>query len=93
MFLVNVVKISAVWFLPYTHCVETDVWRSAICHPVSNSVIFSHQAPPSEDFVVTNSGAFILNRTLNYNTVPKYEFVVTAKVSDADRLLQFPAAV
>lgn len=77
---VNVVKISA------------DI-RPAICHPVSSSVIFSHQAPPTEDFMLTGAGAFILKRPLNYNLAPKYEFVVTAKVSDTDRVLQLPAAV
>lgn len=84
------------------HCVEADcslfdarddVCRPAICHLVKYSVIFSHQAPPSEDFVLTTSGTFILKRILNYNVVPKYEFIVTAEVSDTDRLLQSPAAV
>lgn len=50
-------------------------------------VTFSHKAPPSEDFMLTNSGAFILKRRLNYNVVQKYNFIVTAKVSDAQSLL------
>ncbi|XP_044045435.1 protocadherin Fat 4 [Siniperca chuatsi] len=36
-------------------------------------------APASEDFMVTNSGAFILKRRLNYNVVQKYNFIVTAQ--------------
>ncbi|XP_074485330.1 protocadherin Fat 4 isoform X2 [Sebastes fasciatus] len=36
-------------------------------------------APTSEDFTVTNSGAFMLKRRLNYNLVQKYNFLVTAR--------------
>lgn len=42
-----------------------------------------HKAPPSEDFTFTSYGAFILNKPLNYNLAPRYDFIVTAKVSAA----------
>lgn len=45
-------------------------------------ITFCHKAPASEDFQVTNSGAFILKRPLNYNLVQKYIFTVTAQVSE-----------
>lgn len=44
--------------------------------------------------MLTNSGAFILKRRLNYNLVQKYNFIVTAKVSDVQCLfiiIQFRA--
>lgn len=44
--------------------------------------------------MLTNSGAFILKRRLNYNLVQKYNFIVTAKVSDVPCLfiiIQFRA--
>ncbi|XP_037327747.2 protocadherin Fat 4 [Pungitius pungitius] len=46
--------------------------------PANNRVAYSIE-PTSEDFMVTNSGAFILKRSLNYNIVQKYNFIVTAK--------------
>ncbi|KAM8880447.1 protein dachsous isoform 2-T2 [Spinachia spinachia] len=46
--------------------------------PANNRVAYSIE-PTSEDFMVTNSGAFILKRSLNYNIVQKYDFIVTAK--------------
>lgn len=50
-----------------------------ICGPVT--VTFFHKAPPVDDFMVTNSGVFILKKPLKYNLVQKYNFTVTAKVS------------
>nr|XP_046231679.1 protein dachsous isoform X5 [Scatophagus argus] len=44
----------------------------------NNRVTYSF-APASEDFMLTNSGAFILKRRLNYNLVQQYNFIVTAK--------------
>nr|XP_033478927.1 protocadherin Fat 4 [Epinephelus lanceolatus] len=44
----------------------------------NNQVTYSI-APTSEDFIVTNSGAFILKRRLNYNVVRNYNFIVTAQ--------------
>ncbi|KAL7403573.1 hypothetical protein ABVT39_002455 [Epinephelus coioides] len=44
----------------------------------NNQVTYSI-APTSEDFTVTNSGAFILKRRLNYNVVRNYNFIVTAQ--------------
>lgn len=51
-------------------------------NPHYANVTFCHKEPTSEDFMVTNSGAFILKRSLNYNTVQKYDFIVTAKVTE-----------
>ncbi|XP_039469766.1 protocadherin Fat 4 [Oreochromis aureus] len=44
----------------------------------NNRVTYSI-APATEDFEVTDSGAFMLKRRLNYNAVQNYHFTVTAK--------------
>lgn len=46
------------------------------------TVTFFHKEPTSEDFVLTNSGALILKRRLNFNVVQEYNFNVTAKVGE-----------
>ncbi|XP_039671449.1 protocadherin Fat 4 [Perca fluviatilis] len=65
-----------------TQAVESEVLRVKATDgdstPANNVVTYS-MAPTSEDFTVTNSGAFILKRRLNYNLVQKYNFLVTAK--------------
>ncbi|XP_042370984.1 cadherin-23-like, partial [Plectropomus leopardus] len=47
----------------------------------ANNMLTYSITPTSEDFTVTNSGAFMLKRRLNYNLVQKYNFLVTAKDS------------
>ncbi|XP_034740142.1 protocadherin Fat 4 [Etheostoma cragini] len=68
--------------LSETHQVESEVLRvkatDGDSSPANNVVTYS-MAPTSEDFIVTNSGAFILKRRLNYNLVQNYNFLVTAK--------------
>lgn len=44
-------------------------------------MLLFHKTPATEDFEVTDSGAFMLKRRLNYNAVQNYHFTVTAKVS------------
>ncbi|CAJ1052822.1 cadherin-23-like [Xyrichtys novacula] len=46
--------------------------------PTNSRLTYSF-VPASEDFSVTNSGAFLLRRRLNYNAVAKYDFIVTAQ--------------
>ncbi|KAI3353561.1 hypothetical protein L3Q82_020081 [Scortum barcoo] len=46
--------------------------------PANNQLTYSY-APTSEDFTLTNSGAFILKRRLNYNLIQTYTFTVTAQ--------------
>ncbi|XP_043970025.1 protocadherin Fat 4 isoform X2 [Gambusia affinis] len=48
--------------------------------PEFNLLTYTY-TPETADFSLTNSGAFILMRRLNYNVVPKYNFIVTAKDS------------
>lgn len=43
-------------------------------------LLLFYKAPATEDFEVTDSGAFMLKRRLNYNAVQNYHFTVTAKV-------------
>ncbi|XP_032372416.1 protocadherin-16 [Etheostoma spectabile] len=68
--------------LSETQQVESEVLRVKATDgdstPANNVVTYS-MAPTSEDFIVTNSGAFILKRRLNYNLVQNYNFLVTAK--------------
>ncbi|XP_022623411.1 cadherin-5-like [Seriola dumerili] len=65
-----------------TQSVNTEVLRVTAVDldssPENKTATYSI-APTSEDFMVTNSGAFILKRRLNYNVVQKYNFVVTAQ--------------
>ncbi|XP_028252777.1 cadherin EGF LAG seven-pass G-type receptor 2-like [Parambassis ranga] len=65
-----------------TQSVDTEVLRvkavDADSTAANNRVTYSME-PPSEAFVLINSGAFILKRRLNYNQVKKYNFTVTAQ--------------
>lgn len=56
-------------------------------------VNFLHKAPPTEDFTLTSSGAFVLKRRFNYNVAQRYDFTVTAKVRAALRQLVQNTAV
>ncbi|XP_071359727.1 protocadherin Fat 4 isoform X2 [Trachinotus anak] len=64
------------------HDVDTEVLRveatDGDSSPENKKLTYSI-APASQDFMVTNSGAFILMRRLNYNVVQKYNFVLTAQ--------------
>ncbi|XP_034543326.1 cadherin-23-like [Notolabrus celidotus] len=61
---------------------DTEVLRvtaeDADSTSTNNRLTYSF-TPASEDFTLTNSGAFILKRRLNYNLVQQYNFVVTAQ--------------
>ncbi|KAM7419871.1 hypothetical protein PAMA_016804 [Pampus argenteus] len=46
--------------------------------PPNNRLTYS-MAPASDDFIVTNTGALVLKRPLNYNLVQKYSFTVKAQ--------------
>ncbi|XP_020495271.2 protocadherin Fat 4 [Labrus bergylta] len=62
--------------------VDSEVLRvsavDADSSPANNRLTYSI-APASDDFMVTNSGSFVLQRRLNYNLVQKYNFIVTAQ--------------
>ncbi|KAG7235236.1 hypothetical protein INR49_003079 [Caranx melampygus] len=65
-----------------TQAVDSEILRvtavDADGSPENKTVTYSLE-PASDDFMLTNSGAFILKRRLNYNLVQKYNFVVTAE--------------
>ncbi|XP_023190113.1 protein dachsous-like [Xiphophorus maculatus] len=48
--------------------------------PECNLLTYTY-TPETADFSLANSGAFTLMRRLNYNVVPKYNFIVTARDS------------
>ncbi|XP_043970027.1 protocadherin-11 Y-linked-like isoform X2 [Gambusia affinis] len=62
--------------------VSTEVLRvtavDADSTPEFNLLTYTY-TPETADFSLTNSGAFILMRRLNYSVVPKYNFIVTAR--------------
>ncbi|XP_054866126.1 cadherin-23 [Amphiprion ocellaris] len=45
----------------------------------ANNRVFYTFSPASDDFLLTNSGDFILKRRLNYNVAQQYSFTVTAR--------------
>ncbi|XP_014826183.1 PREDICTED: cadherin-related tumor suppressor-like [Poecilia mexicana] len=63
------------------HVVNTEVLQvravDADSTPEFNLFTYSY-TPVTPDFSLSNSGAFMLIRRLNYNVVPKYNFIVTA---------------
>ncbi|XP_014894869.1 protein dachsous-like [Poecilia latipinna] len=63
------------------HTVNTEVLRvrarDADSTPAFNLLTYTY-TPVTPDFSLSNSGAFMLIRPLNYNVVPKYNFIVTA---------------
>ncbi|XP_007570584.1 protocadherin gamma-B4-like [Poecilia formosa] len=63
------------------HVVNTEVLQvravDADSTPEFNLFTYSY-TPVTQDFTLSNSGAFMLIRRLNYNVVPKYNFIVTA---------------
>ncbi|XP_014832946.1 PREDICTED: cadherin-23-like [Poecilia mexicana] len=63
------------------HTVDTEVLRvrarDADSTPAFNLLTYTY-TPVTPDFSLSNSGAFTLIRPLNYNVVPKYNFIVTA---------------
>ncbi|XP_029001511.1 protein dachsous [Betta splendens] len=65
-----------------TQQVDTEVLRVTAVDADStlpnNRLTYSIE-PASEDFLVTNSGAFLLKRRLNYNRVSEYGFTVKAQ--------------
>ncbi|XP_011481165.1 protocadherin Fat 4 isoform X2 [Oryzias latipes] len=68
-----------------TVTLETEVFRvtaeDADSSPTFSRLTYSF-TPPSEDFIVSNSGAFILKKRLNYNNAPRYSFTLTAQDID-----------
>ncbi|XP_008416259.1 protein dachsous [Poecilia reticulata] len=64
--------------------VNTEVLRvtanDADSTPAFNLLTYTY-TPETPDFSLSNSGAFTLMRRLNYNVVPKYNFIVTARDS------------
>ncbi|XP_041840144.1 protocadherin Fat 4 [Melanotaenia boesemani] len=67
-----------------TQSVNTEVLRvtaeDADSTPENNRVSYSI-VPETDDFLLTGSGAFILQKPLNYNVVQKYNFIVTGQDS------------
>ncbi|KAM4594440.1 protocadherin Fat 4 [Fundulus diaphanus] len=67
------------------HSVNAEVLRvravDADSSPEFSLLTYSYE-PQTEDFSLTNSGAFLLMRRLNYNVVSKYNFIVTARDKD-----------
>ncbi|XP_047434027.1 cadherin EGF LAG seven-pass G-type receptor fmi-1-like isoform X2 [Mugil cephalus] len=65
-----------------THPLDTEVLRvKAEDGDISadyNRITYSLE-PDTEDFMLTDSGAFILKKPFNYNVAPKYNFTVTAR--------------
>lgn len=51
--------------------------------PAYRSVTYSYE-PETEDFSLSDSGVFTLMRRLNYDVVPKYNFIVTARDMDGN---------
>ncbi|XP_047434008.1 protein dachsous-like [Mugil cephalus] len=65
-----------------THPLDTEVLRVKAYDgdsSIEHSTITYSLEPDTEDFMLTNSGAFILKKPFNYNVAPKYNFTVTAR--------------
>ncbi|XP_032418047.1 cadherin EGF LAG seven-pass G-type receptor 2-like [Xiphophorus hellerii] len=64
-----------------SHALNTEVLQvtavDADITPEFSLLIYTY-SPETADFSLANSGAFTLMRPLNYNIVPKYNFIVTA---------------
>ncbi|XP_038568570.1 protocadherin beta-9-like [Micropterus salmoides] len=68
-----------------TQSVDSEVLRVTAVDAdstIENNLVTYSMEPTSEDFVLTNSGALILKRRLNFNVVQEYNFNVTAKVGE-----------